>query len=101
MRITLRPSSDVFIFNPGLHFEVLYLRAKSRLKGIEGFNLEHWCVGIQLMEEEEGKGGGGVAIKDTGSKVGPSPPFNKYPWRATVGQPLALTQLPASHKPRG
>ena len=45
-QILLSISSDVFIFNSGLHFERLFgerciWKAKSRLKGIEDFNLEH------------------------------------------------------------
>ena len=46
-KLYLRISSDVFIFNMGLRYEGLfwargiYWRAKSHLKGIEDFNLEH------------------------------------------------------------
>ena len=53
--ITLRTSSDVFIFNMGLCSEGLFwmrytLKAKSRLKGIEDFNLEHWPCSSALQQ---------------------------------------------------
>ena len=63
-QMILRTSSDVFVFNLGLHFEGLFserciLKGITSLKGVEGFNLEHWLQGYMFAQ----RNGHGVRMR--------------------------------------